>query len=457
MAVLVTPATYNHINIYTDSQAAIDGITNGQNPTWSVRQFSKTPNAAIIEQIIKTVATKGQTFQLFKVKGHSGNPFNDLADDIAKNAVLMAHQDSSYLLDITHASMQSRQPFKLFWKNTHWDGCLRKNLSVLSALPFCADWAHSKPISPWFDSNKNNVVPIDLLRIVNNVINVDRIYFSPGCYITTFVLYFHHVCRWNITWHLMKSLRRLNRHGPSFSSFYSYALKCINDLLPTGSNLSKRISGIYDNWTCPFCNTAQESLQHFLICAKLEQSWIDIASSIYTHLQQTLIKLKIRHALPINQADLFPPIADFATVDFLPPCKYMAIGIFPAYIMADLHNMGIRQNFKKIGVSLLKHAMAAFRSTIWIPRCSLNAEKEKRLGIMARDKRTYDVNNNHITPRSSQSAPSQHQFLLECWKNNWMMGLEEWDKFVKKGCHGFNYGWGLKKNSVAVSSIVKLL
>ena len=36
MAVLVTPATYNHINIYTDSQAAIDGITNGQKPTWSI-------------------------------------------------------------------------------------------------------------------------------------------------------------------------------------------------------------------------------------------------------------------------------------------------------------------------------------------------------------------------------------------------------------------------------------
>src|ERR1043165_1649257 len=34
-----------------------------------------------------------------------------------------------------------------------------------------------------------------MLLIVNNVINVDRIYFSPGCYI-----------RWDITWHLMKSL-----------------------------------------------------------------------------------------------------------------------------------------------------------------------------------------------------------------------------------------------------------
>ena len=142
------------------------------------------------------------------------------------------------------------------------------------------------------------------------------------------------------------------------------ALLCINDLLPTGNNLSKQISGIYDNWSCPFCNTAPESLQHFFSCPSLAQSWSDITLSIYTHLQQTLIKLKIRHVLLTNQADFLPSITDFATVDFLPLCKYLAIGVFLAYIIADLNNMGIRQNIKKIGVSLLKHAMAAFRTNI---------------------------------------------------------------------------------------------
>ena len=129
------------------------------------------------------------------MKGHSGDMFNDIADDIAKNAVLTAHQDQSYLLAIQHSSMQSRIQFKLFWKDMPWDGSLRKNLSILSSLPYCADWAHSKHISPWFDSRKNNTVPLDLLRIINNIVNVDRIYFSPGCY-----------NRWDITWHLMKSL-----------------------------------------------------------------------------------------------------------------------------------------------------------------------------------------------------------------------------------------------------------
>src|SRR5438270_7693397 len=116
MAVLAVPSIFSHINIFIDSQAVIDGITNGLKSTWSIRQYSKTPNAAIIEQIIKTAETKGQDLQLIKVKGHSGNVYNDIADDIAKNAVITAHQDSSHILELNHNLMQSRLQFKLFWK-----------------------------------------------------------------------------------------------------------------------------------------------------------------------------------------------------------------------------------------------------------------------------------------------------------------------------------------------------
>jgi len=58
-AVLAIPSVYGKINIFTDSQAAIDGITNSTKDAWTIRQYLKTPNAMIIEQIIKTVFTKG--------------------------------------------------------------------------------------------------------------------------------------------------------------------------------------------------------------------------------------------------------------------------------------------------------------------------------------------------------------------------------------------------------------
>src|SRR5437773_334719 len=47
--ILTVPSIFSHINIFIDSQAAIDGITNGLKPTWSIRQYFKIPNAAIIE------------------------------------------------------------------------------------------------------------------------------------------------------------------------------------------------------------------------------------------------------------------------------------------------------------------------------------------------------------------------------------------------------------------------
>src|SRR5207244_2944447 len=145
--------------------------------------------------------------------------------------------------------------------------------------------------------------------------------------------------------------------------------------------LSKRFSTLYDNWSCLFCNAAQETLQNFITCPNLAQTWTIINSLVYTHLQQILLKFKIRHVLSPILAEFLSPITDFSTIDYLPPSKYLAVSIFLAYILADLHNMDIRQNFKKLEVSMFKHVLVAFGTNIWIPRCTLNAKREKRLNI----------------------------------------------------------------------------
>src|SRR2546422_872025 len=52
---------------------------------------------------------------------------------------------------------------------------------------------------------------------------------------------------------------------------------------------------------------------------------------------------------------------------------------FPGLYYHRLTRYGVRQNLKKIGVSLLKHAMAAFRTNIWIPRCTLTQNEKSDL------------------------------------------------------------------------------
>ena len=85
-AILTIPIWITTINIFTDSQAAIDSINKAKTSLWNVRQYTKTPNSMIIEQILRLTRTKTQSLNLIKVKGHSGDLFNDLADDITKHA-----------------------------------------------------------------------------------------------------------------------------------------------------------------------------------------------------------------------------------------------------------------------------------------------------------------------------------------------------------------------------------
>ena len=111
--------------------------------------------------------------------------------------------------------------------------------------------------------------------------------------------------------------------------------------------------------------------------------------------------------------------------------------------------MGIRTNIKTIGVSLLKHAISAFREHIWIPRCNPNTDKEKRLGIMVYNKRSpIAININTSSIRSTINVPGQYQLLLERWKRNWKLGLAEMDSFVMKGYYGFNNSWGINSSNI---------
>src|SRR6185436_10602681 len=74
-ALLAMPSSINVINFHTDSQASIDGINSLS--TKNVREISKSPNAFIIEQIIRIACLKSQVTNWIKVKGHSGNVYND--------------------------------------------------------------------------------------------------------------------------------------------------------------------------------------------------------------------------------------------------------------------------------------------------------------------------------------------------------------------------------------------
>ena len=171
--------------------------------------------------------------------------------------------------------------------------------------------------------------------------------------------------------------------------------------------------------------------------------------SVLNFLRSLTNKLQIQHDLPNDVTDFLPKITDHPDDKFIPPIQALATGLFPSYILYDLHTWNIRSNLNTITTGLIKQVMAEFRSHIWLPRCILNAEKEKRLGITLQDKR-YKTPNSNVSRNNNtgHNVPGLYQTLLERWKRNWELGQAEMMRFVRYGSIGFDNGWGIVKHNI---------
>ena len=82
VALLIMP-NEREVEIKTDSKAAILAIERGLK-TDKARQWLRIKNSGLVAMIVETIKTKKLKLQLTKIKGHSGDFYNDLADVKAK-------------------------------------------------------------------------------------------------------------------------------------------------------------------------------------------------------------------------------------------------------------------------------------------------------------------------------------------------------------------------------------
>jgi ribonuclease HI len=90
IALLAVP-THSRVKILTDSKAAIESINNFTTPRLSSRKISKTINNLLLFKIRCLISGKHLDMVMEKVKGHSGLEGNDIADRVAKNAIIMGN------------------------------------------------------------------------------------------------------------------------------------------------------------------------------------------------------------------------------------------------------------------------------------------------------------------------------------------------------------------------------
>lgn len=150
LLLLALPVDIQSITVYTDSQAAIDTIVKYND--LSIRAKSKIPNIMIVDQIWRTVKAKQIDLIMYKVKGHSGDFYNDLVDTIVKDAAakgMVDHACNFWLFTNLHLQLR----FSLTWADDNWNGNWRKNFLTLAIMQHNADWAinnveHSRSVFP---------------------------------------------------------------------------------------------------------------------------------------------------------------------------------------------------------------------------------------------------------------------------------------------------------------------
>ena len=138
MALCTVPSNLT-CSIYTDSQAAIDGI-NKLFTLGDLWKWNKTSNNSIKAVIGLLWNIKNISLSFIKVKGHSNDEYNDIADSLAKNGASEGSEGVFIDLDSFTFSLISNFSDRLgnVRINASW-----KNLGINQGIRGFIKWLHN--------------------------------------------------------------------------------------------------------------------------------------------------------------------------------------------------------------------------------------------------------------------------------------------------------------------------
>ena len=101
IALIILPPN-SRVTIYTDSQAAIDGINKIMNTDILPCQWLKSNNNSLLSNIKGKITYDKLIIKFIKVKGHSGNLINEIVNKLAKDAVQIGKYELDSIVTITN-------------------------------------------------------------------------------------------------------------------------------------------------------------------------------------------------------------------------------------------------------------------------------------------------------------------------------------------------------------------
>jgi len=298
---------------------------------------------------------------LVKVKSHSGNPFNEKVDQLAKSAL-------------------TKPPLTL-------------SLNHIPYIPFVPTFRNipiNKEIRPFFKDYINSTTFTEFLGLKRN-----------SKYSALSV-------NWLCTFQLI-NYEPLNQ--TTFKESYQHKRKyqLLLELLPSIESLKISRPDLYDdNWTCCKCLTEKETFDHIWLCSSNHRILNQITHSAFILLKNQLFIQTSKTVWSNELNELMNPTFDYWTPNVNTFMKFnivdMIKGIIPSHLFLCINNFtNCNKKTTIILSNLFEHIQTQAITLIWIPRCDLTIAAELQLGI-TKKKKLYTKapkNSNHSVPSSS--------------------------------------------------------
>jgi ribonuclease HI len=229
------------VEIRTDSSCGISAIENCLKNE-KTREWLKSKNSNILRAIKKVCESKTLYLRLTKVKAHSGDRYNNLADILAKEGM-----HSTEVSKINNISCRSVK-YIPEWKKVSLETPIRAFVKRIVQVTYKAEWTWiRKKNDEWhqFRIQKQN---------------------------------------WSAFRELLESCRK-QAHSIKDNHLRLFKIKCIENLLPTVEILNQRRSHIYKNSLCKRCAKEKETYKHLLECEKAQVAMEKIENEAWKQLQ----------------------------------------------------------------------------------------------------------------------------------------------------------------------------
>ncbi|GBB93694.1 hypothetical protein RclHR1_22140002 [Rhizophagus clarus] len=352
------------ISIYTDFQAAIDGLNLCASSSYTnSRLYYKSTNFELWASIESSIRSKRLTVLPIKVKGHDGNYWNEFADSLANSA---HYSDEASLLPV--ASYTSSHNVRLVYDTIVCESNPRRLFKLYFQSTFLKD-----------------LLSLRRFQFVYCLYNKDD-----------------YVVDWDLTWF---TLNLSLAHDASFQAshatrHYTFKFKLFLDDLPLLEKLKITCSDLYiDLLTCRSCRDHMEDLMHLILCSKCRSVMHQILQSYQNHLFS-----KLREAGEVADMDPTPMLRKLSslscwTISSSNWSSYALIqGCLPTMFIDLFVDLSIpRQSAMKVVAAIHNNFIQKLRKRIWNPRTYDKSKWEDAMNITLKLKTTPQPSNSPAT------------------------------------------------------------